>query len=583
MREREALRGAATRGRRPALRVALLVGLVAMLALPTGAAAGAQTADRAEATITIDGAVRLVGDEVLIGVDGTRYHDTIELGAGGQVVNELPMERYVAGIAEMPSRWPLEALKAQAVAARSYAWWSARRGAHEGFDICATTACQVFRGAEVVLDGGDRWAEAVAATAGEVLQDPEGAPILARYFSTSGGRTFANEDVFPATGASPYLVAIDDPFDAVSPYHRWQVRFSRAEFDDILSRGARLAATVPVAEVTRTGAVDDVAAGFRVTGQDGTQVEVGAVELRDFLSLVAPQRFPERFPTRRADGLRPLPTTVPSSRFTVAVTDAEVVLDGRGWGHGVGMGQYGARGRAQDGADHLEILAAYYGGLSPTVSAELPERIRVGLGQHEELTFSADGVIRIVDGAGTTVVERAIGPWRASRTDTGWRLEPPEGSARTLEVSPTEPVPALSQPGAAVTVEAEVNKHVVLQLAVEDADGSPVVTRPLGVAEPGTHAATWRLTDAEGAPVPVGTYRLTLLAEDAAGTRAGTATEVAVDQPARPTGAAGTNPTVQLGSDLVSDLLSVVAVVVALLLVLLLLLVTFRRPTRSRP
>ncbi|MFO7778931.1 MAG: SpoIID/LytB domain-containing protein [Nitriliruptoraceae bacterium] len=567
-------------GRRRRLRhlgaLAALVLVAALVISP--AAASADTA--VDGVLALDGPVRLVGGEdVLITVDGTRYHDTIELAADGQVINELGMERYVAGIAEMPSRWPLEALKAQAVAARTYAWWSAERGVHEGFDICATTACQVFDGAEVVLDGGDRWAEAVAATAGEVLQQPDGDPILARYFSTSGGRTYANEDVFPATGPSPYLVAIEDPFDAVSPYHRWQVRFSREEFDEILSRGQRLAATVPVAEVARTGAVDDVQAGFEVTGLDGTVVAVGAVELRDFLSLVAPQRFPDRFPTRRADGLRPLPTTVPSSRFTVAVTDDEVVLDGRGWGHGVGMGQYGARGRAQDGADHVQILSAYYGGLAPEVSPRLPERVRVGLGARDTFTWAGDDAVAVVDAAGETIVERAIGPWQARSTGSGWELVPPEDSGRALEVTSTEPVPALTRPGAAITVETQVNKHVLLRLEVEDADGRPVVTRDLGLAEPGTHAATWRLTNEQDVPVPVGTYRLRLVGEDAAGDRAGTATHVAIEQAARPADGSDTNPFAGIGS----GILTVVGAGLMFVLVLLLVPLLFRRPTRSRP
>ncbi len=577
--DRRAVPGRATGGVRWLLGVVASVALVLSAGVSSPTSASTQADAGAEGTLTLDGPVRLVGGEdVLISVDGTRYHDTIELATDGQVVNELGMERYVAGIAEMPSRWPLEALKAQAVAARTYAWWSAERGVHDGFDICATTACQVFRGAEVVLDGGDRWAEAVAATAGEVLQRPDGSPLLARYFSTSGGRTYANEDVFPTTGPSPYLVAIDDPFDAVSPYHRWQVRFAREEFDEILSRGERLAATVPVAQVTRTGAVDDVRAGFRVSGLEGTVVKVGAVELRDLLSLVAPERFPDRFPSRRADGLRPLPTTVPSSRFTVEITDDEVVLDGRGWGHGVGMGQYGAKGRAEDGADHVQILSAYYGGLVPAVVPQVPERVRVGLGERDELTWAGDDAVRIVDAAGETVVERAIGPWRARATGSGWELVPPEDSTRALEVTATQTVPALTRPGAAVTVETQVNKHVLLLLEVEDVDGSPVVTRPLGVAGPGTHAATWRLTDAQGVPVPVGTYRLTLVGEDAAGTRAGTATEVAIELPARPADGPGTNVLDGVGSGILT-----VAGGFVVLLALLLLLVTFRRSNRSRP
>ncbi|TVR23880.1 MAG: SpoIID/LytB domain-containing protein [Nitriliruptor sp.] len=557
----------------------LLAVLAAVLALLASTGPGGTSPAAAEpgAAVVVDGPVRVVGgEEVLIGVAGVRYHDTIELAADGQVINELDTERYVAGVAEMPSRWPLEALKAQAVAARTYAWWSAERGAHAGFDLCATTACQVFRGAEVVLDGGQRWEEAVAATAGEVLVDPEGGPILSRYFSTSGGRTYANEEVFPATGPRSYLVAIDDPYDAVSPYHRWRVRFTREEFDEVLSRGERLAVTVPVVAVERTGDVDDVTARFRVTGGDGSVVEVGAVELRDFLSLVAPDRFPDRFPTRRADGLRPLPSTVPSSRFTVDVGDDEVVLEGRGWGHGVGMGQYGARGRAEDGAAHHEILAAYYGGLQPTRAEKLPDRIRVGLGQRDELTLAADDLVTILDARGEVVVERALGPWTASRVDGGWQLSPPAGHDRELEVGATRSVPSLTRDGEAVTVEAEVNKHVVLRLEVLGEAGQPVATRDLGVAEPGVHAATWRLTDDDGDPVPAGTYRLVLVGEDGAGRSAGTPTEVVVEQPARPADGSGPN----LPDALPSGTLLLPAAALGLIALVSLLVLL---PSRSRP
>src|SRR5690606_27903826 len=90
---------------------------------------------------------------------GRRLVDTLEVrpspvGDGLVVVAEMGLEDYVAGIAEMPARWPLEALKAQAVAARTYAWFEVVQGAWRGrglpYDVCATTSCQVFRGHEVV-------------------------------------------------------------------------------------------------------------------------------------------------------------------------------------------------------------------------------------------------------------------------------------------------------------------------------------------------------------------------------------------------------------------------------------------------
>jgi len=531
---------------------------------------------------TVAGPVRFeAAEDDLLEVAGTRYHDTIELTTGGRLVNELDLERYVEGVAEMPSRWPMQALKAQAVAARTYVWWSLEHSSQPEADICASTACQVFRGAEHVLDGGERWAEAVASTTGEVLLEDDGGPILARYFSTSGGRTSANEDIFPSTGPRDYLVAFDDPFDAASPYHRWEVPFTRAEFDDVLSRGERLAATVPVAEVRRTGEVDDPDAGFVVTGQDGTEVRVGAVELRDFLNQVAPSRFPDRFPTRRSDHLRALTTTVPSSRFTVTVGDAEVLLTGRGWGHGVGMGQYGARGRAADGADHTEILGAYYAGLVPTVSQELPERVRVALDRledGEERRVSGDGPVRIVDRDGEVLVERAIGGWSVRRAGDRWELRPPPGTDRPLEVAATREVAALSRITDAVTVETEVNKPTLLELAVTADDGTKVFARSLGLAEAGVHAATWRYETDAGEPVPAGTYQLALIAEDAAGTRDGTSLTVEV-APEDPQGTVD-GPTADATRRSTPGILVTAGAVVSIAL-LLLVVILARRDRRS--
>jgi stage II sporulation protein D len=129
--------------------------------------------------------------------DGSRYGGTLEarLSPSGTmlVVSDVTMQTYVEGLGEVPFSWPMAALKAQVVAARTYAWHSIQlatfveRGL--GYDICDTVACQVYRGRDWVLGpGGDRWRQAVAETQGEVLTY-EGEPILARYFSTSGGHT----------------------------------------------------------------------------------------------------------------------------------------------------------------------------------------------------------------------------------------------------------------------------------------------------------------------------------------------------------------------------------------------------------
>jgi len=510
----------------------LAVGLLGMFAV----LAGTVSEVVADEAVRVEGAVRFeVADGGLLEVDGQRrYRDTLELrptGASGPVlVNDLSMEDYVAGVAEMPSRWALEALKAQAIAARTYAWYSIGLASFDGYDICASTACQVFRGADVVLDEGERWQQAVDATAGQMLVDDAGEPILARYFSTSGGTTYANEDVFPRSGPRPYLVSIDDPDDEASPYHRWTVRFTREEFDEILGRGETLGAVTPVGSVERLGPVTDQDADIRFTGRDGTEVRVSALELRDFVSRVAPSAYPDRFPTARSDGFRPLPTTIPSTRFEIEVGDDEVVVEGRGWGHGVGMGQYGARGRADRGEDHVSILAAYYGGITPTIPSEAPDRIRVGMSTDEELTIRGDREVVVADGDGEVLVDLALGTWTASRDGDGWLLTPPPGTDQPLQVAATRAVEGLLGIDDAVTVETEVNKPVLLRLEVRDTAGTVVAKRTIGTAEAGTHAATWRFLDDDGAAVPAGDYEVALFATDAAGATAGTGMEVTIDE-----------------------------------------------------
>jgi stage II sporulation protein D len=140
------------------------------------------------------------------------------------VINRLPLEHYLYGVipAEMPASWPAEALRAQAVVARSYALRSRRPS--EPYDVFADVRSQVYRGVLAETDTTTAAARAtrarVVTVAGEVAQT--------FFFSTSGGRTAANEEVFGGTPIS-YLRAVEDPHDDLSPYHMWHARFSEEE------------------------------------------------------------------------------------------------------------------------------------------------------------------------------------------------------------------------------------------------------------------------------------------------------------------------------------------------------------------
>jgi stage II sporulation protein D len=131
------------------------------------------------------------------------------------VVNHLPLQSYLAGVVagEMPHTWPLEALKAQAVAARSFALATIQKG--KPYDLYSDTRSQVYQG---VAGEKPRTTQAVRATAGEIVTYA-GKVATTFYFSTSGGKTASAEDVFGQ--AIPYLVSRPDPYDRSSPYHRW--------------------------------------------------------------------------------------------------------------------------------------------------------------------------------------------------------------------------------------------------------------------------------------------------------------------------------------------------------------------------
>ena len=132
-------------------------------------------------------------------------------------INALNIEDYVRGVVagEMPSGWPQEALRAQAVAARTYALATTKDG--DGFDQYADTRSQVYNG---IAGETAPTNAAVAATAGEIVTF-QGKPIVTYYFSTSGGRTENIENVFLGAAPQPYLVSVDDPYDGGAPRHRW--------------------------------------------------------------------------------------------------------------------------------------------------------------------------------------------------------------------------------------------------------------------------------------------------------------------------------------------------------------------------
>jgi len=443
------------------------------------------------------------------------FHGSIEIrrdGSGVMIVNELDLESYVSGVREVPGLWPMEALKAQAVAARTYAMWEKERGYWQrfGFDVCGTVACQVYQGADASLgERGRRWVEGVRSTAGQVLLH-EGSPALTRYHSSSGGRTLANEVVYESSGPRPYLRSVDDPFDRVSPLHRWEVNFPRADLERILRDAVGLA-----------GTLSDVKANEQerslVIRTLGGELEMSTVRFRREVSESAPNVFPDRYPGPRADGQR-MPATIPSSRFGVRKTPDGFLVQGRGYGHGVGMSQWGAMGRAEDGHDYDEILSAYYTGLRPTPLGRNPT-MRVAVVQEvPSVRVSGNGAFGVFTN-GQALSASTLGGWSVVASgERSLQVSPPEGHALPLVLTgvraPDSQFVDPPKEGGLLHVDFVVPKAAEVT-AVLEREGAEVA-RAKTVVEAGERRASIPLTG-EGLPRRA-TYRLSVRAFDGTNT-----------------------------------------------------------------
>jgi stage II sporulation protein D len=173
------------------------------------------------------------GGKIKIGGEGKFRGDLVAAASGRSllVINQLSLDDYVAGVIanEMPSSWPLAALQAQALAARSYALSTG--AGHGPFDVYDDTRSQVYGG---LASETKRTNRAVRRSKRQVLEY-RGDVITAYFSSSSGGRTENVEYGFPGASPQPYLKSVKDPYDGASPDHRWRLRYSRNGIEAALS------------------------------------------------------------------------------------------------------------------------------------------------------------------------------------------------------------------------------------------------------------------------------------------------------------------------------------------------------------
>ncbi|MEB3213566.1 MAG: SpoIID/LytB domain-containing protein [Leptolyngbyaceae bacterium] len=252
-------------------------------------------------------------------------------------VNYVNLEEYLYSVVggEVPTNWPLEAMKAQAVAARTYALYQRQSRGNAIFDVGDTTAWQVYRGLE---EEASSTHAAVRETAGQVLTH-NGQIIEAVFHSSSGGHTENVENVW--SSPRPYLRGVAD-FDHYAPVFQWREQFSADDLRNRITGVGRILSITPV-QLTPTGRV----ASVRVVGDRSTRTLTGS-EMRQSLGLRS-----------TLFTIRPEMGRVASANSAGSVP-VSFLVDGRGFGHGVGMSQWGAYGLASRGYNYQQILGHYF-------------------------------------------------------------------------------------------------------------------------------------------------------------------------------------------------------------------------------
>ena len=239
-------------------------------------------------------------------------------------INHVDLEQYLYSVvgAEAVSTWPIEALKAQAVAARSYALYKRNTGTNGLYDVDTTVGTQVYKGLDTEYTTTH---EAVNGTLGQIMTH-NNEVILAAFHSSSGGHTENVEDVW--SSPLPYLRAVID-YDHQSPVFEWQQVIPVTEIQNLVAGVGKIVGLKPV-QMTPRGRV----VTMEVMGDRGSAT-VSGKELRQALKLR-------------------------STLFRVSTDGNNLRIQGRGFGHGIGLSQWGAYYLAKQGVGYQQILKHYY-------------------------------------------------------------------------------------------------------------------------------------------------------------------------------------------------------------------------------
>ena len=275
-------------------------------------------------------------NDLRVTISGKIYFGGVKLlkkNSALTVINIAPVEEYLRGVLpkEMIQSWHIEALKAQAVAARTFVLKNRDKHKADGYELCATTHCQVYNGAET-FETTDK---AVAETRGEVLFHG-GRTVDAPFHADSGGMTESAANVWGGNVAHLKAVAEETKFTQA-----WTVKFTISDFSSRMGSAFGTLKNIKLTPLTIGKSASDRTTSGRVKSAQligtGKTVTMRGEEMRRKFSL-------------------------PSTLFHIKIVGNEIIFEGYGKGHGVGLSQYGAKFYAEKGWKYDKILAHYYQG-----------------------------------------------------------------------------------------------------------------------------------------------------------------------------------------------------------------------------
>lgn len=322
---------------------------------------------------------------------GKKYRGSITMHSMAEsdvtLINELPFDQYLYSVvpSEMPAAWHIEALKAQAVAARNYALVTMGRHKDMGFDLCSSEHCQAYNGVE---KENINTTEAVNATMGRILTY-NGKPISAFFHSSSGGHTEDSENVWGTM--TDYIRGVEDSYCLGSPHDNWTIELDRAVIKEKLNQ-AKIdlgnIMDIRVLEYSKYGRVTKLeikgTKETRIFEKEKIRTIIGTRTLKSIWykiktdadvfvrgSLLGTSELGRTSNMYLVSGAGESKVSSPQNRISIKgmsstkaynVVPDIYIFDGKGFGHGLGMSQYGAKGMAEAGNNYQEILEYYYQG-----------------------------------------------------------------------------------------------------------------------------------------------------------------------------------------------------------------------------